>query len=548
LAKVAAHRGIERARDLGIDLYTNFCYCEPEKYFDRDAAAFIELNDTTSKSSQESSQPSSDGNETDDYRKQISIWNVKFFLDLTTLDPTKNASWVGGRDKEKKPGSVQFLMLDKNLRRQHVRFQLSADSGGITITAYSVRARNLYVNGIAVGEDGFTVCGGSAQVLIEGLQFELKYTPISYTAAWTSRRNEFLAIANDGKVSGTLDMTPSASAFSWVCGSWTIREEIGRGGEGSVFIATNDRDVVAAFKKVDRTPLNAALERQKTKMLRDFALKVDEAMEGGVRQQVLKLLEVIPPEEQQLDAATLLLRKKETVNYVYHPLCRETLREHVSVTINPSTLQKRRVLFKSLLTALDFIHSLGYVHRDIKPGNIGVKDGYAVLLDTDQMVVQQGKSDIKARPGGSGTIPYLAPEREMKDYGSLVDMWSAGIVLFQMIYNYRPWDLTQNPFRNDKPNPDLRFRFEEKYNSVMNRLESGDEPLNPLLIRLLSHEYSPQNPGPRPTAKEALEDPVWNLVEAWDESKHSDSEERPAKIARYEKGSTTVELSSERVD
>ncbi|KAJ4322900.1 hypothetical protein N0V94_002163 [Neodidymelliopsis sp. IMI 364377] len=124
-------------------------------------------------------------------------------------------------------------------------------------------------------------------------------------------------------------------------------------------------------------------------------------------------------------------------------------------------------------------------------------------------------------------------------------MWSADIVHFEMLYGSHPWELPQNPFRYDEPDADVCSMFEKKYNNVMIKLERDDEPLIPLLIRLLSHEYSTRNHGPRPTAREALEDPVWNLVDAWDQSEHSDSGARPAKIARYEKGSTTVELSSE---
>ena len=41
-------------------------------------------------------------------------------------------------------------------------------------------------------------------------------------------------------------------------------------------------------------------------------------------------------------------------------------------------------------------------------------------------------------------IGYLAPELELENYNHSIDIWSMGIILFELTYNYYPWKFSIN--------------------------------------------------------------------------------------------------------
>lgn len=119
--------------------------------------------------------------------------------------------------------------------------------------------------------------------------------------------------------------------------------------------------------------------------------------------------------------------------------------------------------------ALSNLHENGFVHRDIKPENVGVIDGkQAVLLDMGGVIECGLEEDIKPTPGRTGTIGYLAPEMERAWYNHKVDMWSLGVVLFQIVEGYHPWPCSKNPWRaGHEP---LQPAFLDLYGKQMQRL------------------------------------------------------------------------------
>ena len=92
--------------------------------------------------------------------------------------------------------------------------------------------------------------------------------------------------------------------------------------------------------------------------------------------------------------------------------------------------------------ALEYAHSRGIVHRDIKPSNILLtKDGRALLSDFG-IAKAVGTSTITEPGALVGTPQYMSPEQAKgrKDIDHRTDIYSLGVVLYQMLTGEVPFD------------------------------------------------------------------------------------------------------------
>ncbi|MET8663182.1 bifunctional serine/threonine-protein kinase/glutamate ABC transporter substrate-binding protein [Streptomyces tendae] len=110
------------------------------------------------------------------------------------------------------------------------------------------------------------------------------------------------------------------------------------------------------------------------------------------------------------------------------------------------------------------VHEASVLHRDVKPGNVLVRDGGQVVLVDFGIATFEGADRVTRHGGIIGTPPYLAPELfAPATHGptSASDLWALGVTLYEMVEGRLPfggnevWEVQANI--QQSPEPVLRY-------------------------------------------------------------------------------------------
>ena len=127
-------------------------------------------------------------------------------------------------------------------------------------------------------------------------------------------------------------------------------------------------------------------------------------------------------------------------------------------------------LFIQILNALCFLHENNLLHRDIKPENILIHNKNEIKLCDFGTC---NENFIGNRNTICGTFEYMAPEIiKEKSYDKSVDIWSLGIVLYELTHGFTPFN--------------MKFNGNKKYDEIIKELILNKYDFNKGLIRFVS--------------------------------------------------------------
>ena len=178
------------------------------------------------------------------------------------------------------------------------------------------------------------------------------------------------------------------------------------------------------------------------------------------RHVVIKLL---PPEMVSDVSAARFKREMELTAQLHHPHilpvlsagARDDLMFYVMPYVQGESLRHRlgrekqlpvgdalRIL-REIADALAFAHRHGVVHRDVKPENILLEDGHAVLADfgVARALISAGAENLTGTGMAVGTPGYMAPEQMTgeKNIDARADVYALALVGYEMLAGHPPF-------------------------------------------------------------------------------------------------------------
>uniref|UniRef100_A0A3B3U5R3 non-specific serine/threonine protein kinase n=1 Tax=Poecilia latipinna TaxID=48699 RepID=A0A3B3U5R3_9TELE len=124
-----------------------------------------------------------------------------------------------------------------------------------------------------------------------------------------------------------------------------------------------------------------------------------------------------------------------------------------------------------LVEAIQTVHQLGYVHRDVKPENILIdRTGHIKLADFGSAAKLTANKTVTTATVPVGTQDFLSPEvltvingGSQSTYGVECDWWSLGVIAYEMIYAKSPFsDATSTKTINNILNFQRYLKFPEE--------------------------------------------------------------------------------------
>ena len=205
-------------------------------------------------------------------------------------------------------------------------------------------------------------------------------------------------------------------------GDYLLNEEIGSGGFAKVVLGTHiPTGEKVAIKIMDKEQILS------DELNRERVLSEIKILKIVRHNNIVKLYEVMET-PQKIYLVMEYCDGGELFDYIVS-------KQHLS--------EKQACLFfQEIIDALTYLHSQNIVHRDVKPENILLESfGKSMTCKLIDFGISRTYTLDKLITTPCGTASYAPPEmhRGEEYYGLLSDVWSAGVLLYAMVFGYLPF-------------------------------------------------------------------------------------------------------------
>ena len=214
-----------------------------------------------------------------------------------------------------------------------------------------------------------------------------------------------------------------------IAGRYSLGNLIGRGGMADVYEGVDNR--------LGRT---VAIKMLKSDLANDpaFEARFRQEAQASARMAHPTIVRVYDAGEETNTDANGNQRKYPFIvmEFVKGKLLRELLHER------RLTLQETLDYSVGVLTALEFSHRAGVIHRDIKSANIMINEaGQIKVMDFGiARAVSESSATVAHTAGIVGTAQYFSPEQAKgEDVDARTDLYSTGVLLYEMLCGRPPF-------------------------------------------------------------------------------------------------------------